>query len=520
VIQEHRHGFAGKPRARCECEFCERTNISRDQLVKTPAAGRREGDRWRLPRKSESALARVPDSAPLFPLNSTAKAGLTRSSGTEVKIHTALRIVADELSRSNFREFRHAVLKKSAQVRRLFRPLSSVLAHRVLKNHLQFWLNRVRPVNGEVLQRARAAVDWLLTAQNATPDHGISLGYFPCDEGSPWRPSYPETSGYIIPSLLRYGEVCEDRSICESALKIAEWETQIQMESGAVQAGPVCVATQQVPAIFNTGMVLEGWGAAYRFNHAERFLRSARRAADFIVADMNDDGHLQTHGPFVAPHPIKTYNVLCAVGLYQHGQDTGERLYKEAAIRITEAAISKQQRNGWFANNCLTDSNRPLLHTIGYALQGILEVGILADRPDFVEATRRGTDPLLERIGPAGFLHGRYYADWEPAGFSSCLTGSAQLAVVCYRLFEYTGEKLYRLAADRILNFLKALQTLDSGDPCIDGAIAGSFPLLGSYMSGGYPNWATRFFLDGLMLQYRLSHSRFGVSRLAVVNPV
>ena len=42
-----------------------------------------------------------------------------------------------------------------------------------------------------------------------------------------------------------------------------------------------------------------------------------------------------------------------------------------------------------------------------------------------------------------GFLPGCSYSDWKPAAFSSCLTGSAQIAVVCYRLFEQTGDVKY-----------------------------------------------------------------------------
>ena len=81
----------------------------------------------------------------------------------------------------------------------------------------------------------------------------------------------------------------------------------------------------------------------------------------------------------------------------------------------------------------------PLTHTIGYALQGILEVGVLSGRGEFLAAARRGVDPIVERIHPGGYLPGRFYAELEPAVLSSCLTGSAQIAIVCYRLFELTG---------------------------------------------------------------------------------
>jgi hypothetical protein len=68
-------------------------------------------------------------------------------------------------------------------------------------------------------------------------------------------------------------------------------------------------------------------------------------------------------------------------------------------------------------------------------------------------------------------------------------------------LYEHLSESRYRAAADRIVNYLKALQVLDSANESINGALAGSFPLFGSYMTAGYPNWATKYFLDSLLLQ-------------------
>ena len=234
-------------------------------------------------------------------------------------------------------------------------------------------------------------------------------------------------------------------------------------------------------------------------------LLAARRAADYLVGDQVDNGHFRTHGEFVEPGRIKTYTCLCGWALVRFAEMTGENRYRNAGVRVVEAAAREQRPNGWFANNCLNRPDAPLLHTIGYTLQGILEVGILNKRVDFLDIVRKGIDPILDRIAPSGFLHGRYYSDWEPAAISSCLTGYAQIAVVCYRLFEATGEAGYARAANVLIDFLKGLQTLESRNQALNGALAGSFPILGRYMSAGYPNWATKYFLDGLLLQERLS---------------
>jgi len=359
------------------------------------------------------------------------------------------------------------------------------------------------PIAGEGREHARLAVEWLLRAQSATPDDGVALGYFPCEseQGDGWRPSYPETTGYIITSLLTYARQAGDETVASAALRMARWEIDVQMPSGAVQGGPVCPPEQQTAAAFNTGMVLDGWCSAYQYAPDPHVFAAARRAADFLVNDVDDEGYFRTNGEFVSKGENKTYTCLCAWAIYRLGVIADDETYKAKAIAVIEAALRQQQANGWFAHNCLSQSDAPLTHTIGYTLQGVLEVGLLAGRDDFIQAARVAVDAILPRIGRNGYLPGRFFSDWAPGGLSSCLTGSAQIAIVCYRLAEHTGLTQYRVAADKLVNFLKALQLRKSEETNANGAIAGSFPLFGGYMRAGYPNWATKYFLDGLLLQ-------------------
>jgi rhamnogalacturonyl hydrolase YesR len=377
----------------------------------------------------------------------------------------------------------------------------------VLADQIRFTTGLVRPVEGGTRERADAAVAWLLRAQDASADRGVSMGYYPLDPeawGRGWMPSYPETTGYIMQSLLAYAEQRGGRDdLVERAMEMARWEISIQMPDGAVMGGHLRPPEERRPAAFNTGMVLQGWTAAYRATGDAAVLEAARRAGDWLAADQGDDGHYRTHGAMVPDARIKTYNSLCSWALYRLGEDTGDERYRKAAVRNIAATVGVQRPSGWFAHNCLTHPETPLLHTIGYTLQGVLEVGILSGEKRFIEAARRGAAPLLRRISRKGLIRGRFREDWTPAARWSCLTGNAQLAVVLYRLFEVTGDNAFLDAAHRLTNFLKALQRLDTGDSGIDGAIAGSFPIFGGYMTAAFPNWATKYYLDALLAQER-----------------
>ena len=47
--------------------------------------------------------------------------------------------------------------------------------------------------------------------------------------------------------------------LIDRASRMAQWEANIQMSSGAVQGGKVTTPDKQSPATFNTGMVLDGF---------------------------------------------------------------------------------------------------------------------------------------------------------------------------------------------------------------------------------------------------------------------
>jgi uncharacterized protein YyaL (SSP411 family) len=258
-------------------------------------------------------------------------------------------------------------------------------------------------------------------------------------------------------------------------------------------------------------MVLHGFTAAYRATKEQACLDGLRQAAEFLLRDLDEHGYFRSHGPFVAPGAIKTYTGLCGWALHRAGEDLGDQRCLDASRRVADAVLRQQNVDGWFDNNCLSEHvGAPLLHTIGYTLQGLLELGISCGEERYVAAVVRAVDKLLPRCA-SGFLHSRWDADWEPKGFSSCLTGAAQLAVVCYRLAQWTGDSRYRDAADAVLNYLKALQSMNSPDPGVVGALGGSFPLAGAYMRFGFPEWATKYLLDALMWQEAVHGRRGGV---------
>jgi uncharacterized protein YyaL (SSP411 family) len=349
------------------------------------------------------------------------------------------------------------------------------------------------------------AIQWLCRAQDATPDGGVarsfSLVYQPYFRRRGWFASYPETTGYIIPTVYDYAHVTGREELFTRAGRMAEWESDVQMQSGAVQGGTI--ADPATPAVFNTGQVIFGWLRAFKETGNERYLESAIRAGDYLVAAQSDDGawrkNLSDFASGRMPH--YTYNTRSAWALLLLSEATGTDSYRDAAVRNVQFALSEQKANGWFGNNCLSDPSRPLVHTIAYAIRGILEVGIASRNEEFLGAARVAADAVMAQLRPDGSLAARYNDRWEAAAEYSCLTGNAQMGLIWGRLHQITGNAEYRLALKRVNRYTRSVQWRGTGHPGLDGGVAGSYPIHGAYGRFEILNWAVKFFADALMLE-------------------
>jgi hypothetical protein len=377
------------------------------------------------------------------------------------------------------------------------------------------WLRGARDIwpmarpNADVLAHARAAMEWLCRAQDAAGGRGVarsySLRYQRAHGRRGWLAAYPETTGYIIPTFFDYAEVAGNTEYRQRAIEMARWESEIQLDSGAVQGG--VIGFKPSPAVFNTGQVLFGWARAFRESGDKLFLESARRGAEFLVKTQDSDGAWRRLGSQYARAGVNLYDARTAWGLLEAFSITKENLFHDAAIKNRDFVIARQQPNGWFPDCCLDDDARPLLHTIAYTMEGLVEAGNFLGDARFVEAAKKAASALLERQRPDGSLAGRFDHQWQPACRWSCLTGDAQTAIVWLRLFEQSGDPRYLSGARAINRFLMKTQDLGAKDEGIRGGVKGSHPIWAEYGSFEYLNWAAKFLVDALLLENRLGQT-------------
>ena len=346
-----------------------------------------------------------------------------------------------------------------------------------------------------------ATMRWLCVAQDATPDGGVSRMYH-LEYG--WGASYPETTGYIIPTFLDYARLSGDQSYRERALRMADWEIGIQMPSGAVQGGTI--ADRPSPAIFNTGQVLFGWVSAFRETGDERYRKALTAAADYLCRIQDADGAWRRElSRFVsASTDTYAYNIRTAWALLLAAAATGRADYRDAAARKLAFTVGLAQPNGWIAKNCLNDTERPLLHTIAYSLQGILECSAILGDARSRDVVTTACGHLAVSFYKNGGLAGRYDEHWNPAVRYRCLTGEAQLGIILWRLADLTGDAQWSEMARALNDQLRRTQQLN-GAAETAGGVKGSYPVSAEYGQYQYLNWAAKFFADSLMCEMRVT---------------
>lgn len=357
-----------------------------------------------------------------------------------------------------------------------------------------------------------AAVHWLGRAQDVTGDGGV-CGRYRLDRG--WTSSYPETTGYLVPTLLRLAREWKNDDLGARAKKAIEFLLPLQLESGAFP-GLEVKENRTEPSPFNTAQIVNGLIGWHAETGDVRALDAARRAGDWLLSIQEPDGSWKKH---VYLGVSAAYHAHASCWLAQLGVHAGEEKYLRAAARHMDWVLSlRDPKTGFIDRAGFSaadhEARRAVTHTLAYTLWGVLYTGLAAKRDDAVAAVRFAAERVMRRMHLDGKLPGVLDAGFRRVANYQCLTGNAQFALIWMKLFELNGDARFLNAACFALDLVKAAQPLDNPNPGIRGGIPGSDPVTGGYLHLALPNWAAKFFLDA-MLEKERHLAKIGAEGLA-----
>lgn len=345
------------------------------------------------------------------------------------------------------------------------------------------------------------AAKWLVGSMAHNEGMGSSTFYF----NNGWTSAYPETTGYIIESLVRYSDLDEApwaKEAFQAAEAAGHWLLKIQHEDGGWPGGYV---HQNRPSIvFNSGQILRGTLALYQKTGNEEFKEASLRCIQWIMQQLDTKGRFSKNDFMGEIRVYGTY-VMAPVLAWSMYFPRHVESWKAAAKLHALWVMTQQNHAGWFANcdNTTHKNDRPIIHTIAYTIDGLWNIGKYLQNRDIKQAAMLPARVLATEFLNRGILNGRYNENWQ--GSEAFIpTGGAQLAIVWESMFEDTGEPIWKAAFLQMNTLLVAIADRGARESSNTmGAITGSFPMWGRYEAFGLPNWATKYFLDTLLNEHQ-----------------
>ncbi len=307
-----------------------------------------------------------------------------------------------------------------------------------------------------------------------------------------WSAAYPETTGYIIETLLDYHALTGEDWLLEYAQKSADWIVSLQHENGALPGG---VGERGAPSIFNTGMMLFGlsspqylplWG---RGEH----LVCAKKAVDWLISIVEEDGSWKQGAYKEGFTPSYYTRVIWAVlEVNKQLQNADNERIMRKSLQYYKAKVTPQYS---VADWAFAKNEPAFTHTIAYTMRGFLECGALLGDKESLDIAQHMAFRLIKDFDENQKLAGTYDENWCGDYSFVCITGNAQLSLNCSRLFQLTDNQVFKAYAKIFFDTVRDAPSLIPMKG-YRGAIAGSQPLWGAYQPMQYPNWAAKFWLD------------------------
>lgn len=341
-------------------------------------------------------------------------------------------------------------------------------------------------------------IGWIKRSRRIT---GGSSAYFSLITS--WSKAYPETTGYLIPTLIDYADLTGDDSSRQLALDFGEWLLTIQMDSGAWSGGLYPVRNPEA-SVFNTAQILLGITRLYRELEESKWADCAQRAVNWLTAQTDENGLWRT-GHYHGDNP--TYYTRAAWPLLDASILLENSAARQKALKALDTLTNRIQPDGTFDLWGFKKGEPAFTHTIAYTIRGLMESSFILN--DW-ERYGRKTEQALDRFYHTaernrGRLDGSYGPGWRGRKNYTCLTGNLQISLCLMRLYDYEKDLRLLNAASKLIEYVIRYQKRRFTIPALKGSLAGSSPIWGSYMSFRYPNWAAKFYADALMKFIRIS---------------
>lgn len=346
------------------------------------------------------------------------------------------------------------------------------------------------------LHSVELGVDFLLSSiRNTGGSSAYYSQFFNPIKG--WSEAYPETTGYLIPTLFEAKKYINNSDIETTAYNLADWILSLQSDDGALPGG--LIGGKLEKSNFNTGQMIIGLADAYERSKLDKYKNAVIKASKWLADNQDKDGSwskFHYNSTFFPSYYTRVAWPMIIGGKLNDDQDV-----INSAVKTLDLIQSKKKKNAFVEDAAFTKDKPAFLHTIAYTIRGFLEAGELLNRDDYFNTAYKWAIKLFRKYELKKRLAGAYFDNYREVNYYRCLTGEAQMCIIWSKIFEKTNDLRLLNVTTKVLDELCDLQPKSNGPFLKRGGLKGSHPYWGRYIAFRQPNWATKFFVDALTIE-------------------
>lgn len=337
----------------------------------------------------------------------------------------------------------------------------------------------------QIERRLDLAASWIAKSIRVCDGNG-SASWFHLLRG--WHGAYPETSGYLLPTLLAYGEHKADPDWRKRAERIADWLLTRQLPEGGFGS----IGKPDAPLVFDTGQILLGFIALLQVDPQDSLQRGSLQALSWLKNTMDEPQSWENasyHSTIPAYHTRVVWPMLVAERVLNGNVD--DAFYRD----LIGFLLRNLDSEFWTPDYAFQLGVPAFTHTIAYTVRGLIESAIILCDDLLLNTAKSILDRIVMRINAEGQLAGSYSQGWAGDTSFICIPGHLQLGLCYLRLGKEMQLNSYQEVAWSLYTQVSQLQ-FKLPVASLRGGVAGSSPLWGKYQKFQLTNWGAKFFCD------------------------
>ncbi len=306
-----------------------------------------------------------------------------------------------------------------------------------------------------------------------------------------WSISYPETTGYLVPTLLSASLYKDDEELSQLAHRQLIYFKSINSIDGGFYSNN----QKNKKLFFDNSQIQFGLIALYKLNN-DQIKNTLIDNYNWLLEQIEPDKPIINNS--YKTDYIPSYFSRSCWALLETEQvlniDHSHKTYS-----LLDLVKNKKNKNHSFKSWSFDGRDRAFSHSIIYAFRGLLESAIILKDQTLIDQTLDSVKYINQEIVPKfkNQLWGSYDQKWKPDTSYICSVGNAQFCLLLLLSYKITDDPSY------LKNIVALARPLISSQNNIlnsqKGALPSSIPIWGKYQRFNYTNWTQKFYTDLLL---------------------